>query len=140
MKTLSILFFAVILTVVASRVQAQSLSIKTDILVWNANQLLDQVQNSTSDYTAQFITYGKSKIVWTQQNNYTNEFTIKSSSGTWDDPSTQGSIQYNVTLNGKSGTITLARTANGLQITTSLTDNGKNTMPYVFYVNALNKQ
>jgi len=140
MKTLITLFFAVILAAGASRVQAQTMSIKNDVLVWNVNQLLDQAQTSTSDYTAQFTTYGKTKIVWTQQNNYTSEFSIRSSSGSWDDPSTQGSIQYNVTLNGKSGTITLARTASGLQITTSLTDSGKNTMPYVFYVNTLNKQ
>jgi hypothetical protein len=139
MKTLSMLFFSVILAG-SSQANAQTLSIKNDVLVWNVNQLLDQVQSSTSDYTAQFITYGKTKIVWTQQNNYTNEFTIKSSSGSWDDPSAIGSIQYNVTLNGKSGTVTLARTSIGLQITTTLADGGKNSMPYIFYVNTLNKQ
>jgi hypothetical protein len=140
MKKLAVLSVSMILTVGASHVFAQTLSIKNDVLIWSVNQLLDKAQSSTSDYTAQFITYGKTKIVWTQQNNYTNEFTVKSSSGSWDDPSTVGSIQYNVTLNGKSGTITLARTSGGLQITTSLTDNGNNIMPYVFYVNTLNKQ
>jgi hypothetical protein len=138
MKTLFILFFAVILT--AGAAQAQTLSIKTDSLVWNVNQLLDAAQNATSDYTAQFISYGKSKIVWAQHDNYNNVFTVTGTSGSWNDLSSKGSFQYNVNLNGKSGTITFARTATGLQITTTLTDSGKNALPYVFYVNSVTRK
>lgn len=140
MRTLYILFFTGILAAGYVQVNAQTLNINTDTLVWDVSQLYDVIQDSTMSYTAQFITYGDSKIVWAQHDNYDNVFIIKSVNGIWTDPAVAGTLEYKVTLGGKSGTISISRSSTGLQVSTNLPDNGKNALPYNFIITAVNRK
>jgi hypothetical protein len=141
MKSLYIIFTLAMLGLGVNIGKAQTLSIGNDVLQWDVDQLYDSAANSTaSDFTSQFITYGNSKIVWVQKNNYTTEFTIRSADGNWNDPALDGSKDYYVKYDTRRGRIRITKNGNVIQIKMFFIESNKNTMPYVFHVKTVSKQ
>jgi hypothetical protein len=125
----------------AASAKAQSLNIGNDVLQWDVDQLYDSAASDTkSDFTSQFITYGNSKIVWVQKDNYTTEFTVRSADNTWNDPTLDGSKDYYVKYDTRRGRIRITKNGNVIQIKMFFIENNKNTMPYVFHVKTVSKQ
>jgi hypothetical protein len=141
MRPLSIIFTVTMLLLGAHNAKAQTLSIGNDVLQWDVDQLYDSAANTTaSDFTSQFITYGNSKIVWVQKNNYNIEFTVRSADNNWNDPASDGSKDYYIKYDTRRGKIRIAKNGNLIQIKMFFFENNKNTMPYVFHVKSVSKQ
>jgi len=107
------ILFILLIAAVQMPVMAQSTNPQQATIRWNASGFTDQATNVTVQKPCQFIVYGSSKIEWVQKGGslvYT--FLVTSVSGTWTDVNTNGTLTYQVTLDGTSGSIQVSRSGN----------------------------
>lgn len=80
------------------------IEVLSDTLKWKAESLIDKVTDTTTVNTSEFVTYGSSKIVWTQLGGETTtafEFEV---TGTDDHWSTYGYVVFTTTRKSKTQT------------------------------------
>lgn len=140
MKNFYTLLTALGMMLIIAHAEAQTANIESDVLQWEVDGLYDSAANTSVDFTCQFITYPDSKIVWIQKDDYTSEFTIRSSSSDWTDPSVSGVVDYNVKYADKRGTLRISRVSDLTQIRMYFIDDNKNIMPYIFHVKSVTKK
>jgi hypothetical protein len=102
-------------------VRAQNITIQSDSIQWNATSFTDNLSHETYDMPCQFVSNGNQKIEWIQKSGtYVSTYTVGSTSGTWTDPNTNGSITYSISRNNVSGQLTITKTDQGISIRLSL--------------------
>lgn len=102
--------------------QLSAQNIRTSKLQWTVVELTDLGSQVTAPYQCQFITNEGQPIVWIQDDgDYTSSLTIQSISGDWANVAENGTITYQVNLDGTNGELTIARTSDGLKIILHLT-------------------
>jgi hypothetical protein len=109
-------FFALVIISLSS-VEMKAQNISTDTIRWNATGFTDVLANVTVQKPCQFVAYKTSKIDWLQ-NNGTVVFSIvvNSVEGTWVNVNEDGTITYNVQLDGLLGKITIVRTGQSIKL------------------------
>lgn len=83
---------------------AQSLQVASDTLLWKAETLTDRVTDTTLVNASEFLTYGTSKVVWTQTGNgepVVFEFTVTGVDNHW---SADGYVVLTTTRKNKTQT------------------------------------
>lgn len=106
-KTCKYLFFILSLTIFQIGLKAQSFS--SDSIQWNASSFVDKISNVSVGIPCTFITYNN-EIRWIQKDGevvYT--FAVGSIEGVWSDVNVNGTISYNVSLDGLVGKITISK-------------------------------
>ena len=132
MKALYLLFFCAL----SLGAKAQSNSpILEQTITWSVDSLKDVANNQTMLFSCQFKSMTTEKISWIQQNgNYTIDFVINAVSGNWADVAGDGSLEYSVTHNDKSGTIRIESVSGKKTIAFNFPEAGVNSMPYIFEI------
>jgi hypothetical protein len=130
MKTLLI----IALVLAGVQAQAQSPSIYQDTITWEVNQLTDLAQNHSEPFQCKFIT-SPSGIRWLQQNDaFVQEFIVQGATGEWLDLSTDGSREFEILFQERSGRLRFERTGGQVKIRMTFMEGGRDTMPYLFHV------
>ncbi len=102
--------------------QLYAQNIRTSKLQWNIVELTDLGTQATAPYQCQFVTDGSNPIAWIQDDgDFTSSLTIQSISGDWTNVAENGTITYQVNLDGTNGELTVARGSDGMKITLHLT-------------------
>jgi hypothetical protein len=123
----------------ATAMQAQSLHVGQDILTWKVDRADFIAKDSSMTVSCGFVTQG-SQIKWIQKDGgYTTTFTVNSSSGTWDDPNTEGWMLYQVTTSGRTGSIRIEKKGSDTTVKVTFLNNGADTLPYFFHVTSVSK-
>ena len=120
MKKIYPLLVLLCLTIASQPLCAQSPSITSDTLRWNASGFTDKLANVTVNKGCQFITYGNSKADWVQ-GNYIITFNVSSVSTSWQDLNANGKATYTISNEDVSGQLIISRTNSGLSIQLKLT-------------------
>jgi hypothetical protein len=89
---------------------SQAQDVKTDTIKWNSvNTLVESNTVQTMEITS-LITYGTSRIEWSQTGSATRRiFQISEAMGEWVDVNQEGWLQYEVTDGISNGTIAVRR-------------------------------
>lgn len=97
-------------------IQAQD--ILTDEIQWNASGFTDVLSGAVvEDAPCIFRTHGDQGIDWVQgDGTFVSTFSVTATSGSWPDLTEFGSIEFQGTLDGLSGTITISRSSLGMKI------------------------
>lgn len=104
---------------VAGAAHSQSINPAVDTLVWKAETLTDITTDSTRFNESEFVTYGSSKIIWTQKGTDLNtvfEFDITNTSNHW---SNDGYVIFTTTRKSKTQSFRFEQTGNAMKITFS---------------------
>jgi len=90
-------------------------------LRWTVSGLNDLRSAKSDLYSCVFETNGTRSISWKQKNGlYITTLNITSVEGTWSDFKANGSIIYNITVEGQSGSLTFEKDDSGMKITIDL--------------------
>ena len=121
MKNIYRLLIFLIVSTLSQPLFAQSASITSDTLRWNASGFTDKLANVTVNKGCQFITYGNGKADWIQ-GNYVLTFQVSNVSTSWQDLSANGKATYTISNEAISGQLIISRTGSGLTIQLKLTE------------------
>lgn len=95
-----------------------SQNIKTTKLVWETDQVINLENQTSSVYNAKFKTNASQSMEWIQKKGQMNTlYEIARMEGSWEDISTQGTISYLLTRNGKSINMIIEKNSSGTFIT-----------------------
>ena len=137
MKTFLILFVCL----AAFCAKGQTLVLGQDTLQLHADHFVDGHDTTTHSLASSFVVYGNQKISWAQKDGgYVLDYPVQSVTGTWADLATDGSMDFAVKFNTKSGTFHIEKSQGVLTVSMQFPENGKNTMPYTFYIDTYAKQ
>jgi hypothetical protein len=112
-----VLFISLLIILFASQSQAQQ-DILTDTIEWTAIPYVDLSQDTAYQTPGKFVTYGKSKIMWTQIGKANPKskpqmrhhlLTVSSTKGEWTNVEVDGQIIFNIRLKGNEGTALFRR-------------------------------
>ncbi len=82
----------------------------TETIQWNASGFKDLGTNEDFANNCQFITYGKSRIKWIQDNSKSvSQLNVTSTIGTWQNINNEGSIKYKFSDGTLSGELLLTK-------------------------------
>jgi hypothetical protein len=112
----------------------QTISIAQDTITWEIDELTDLAKDTTEVFHCKFITT-PTGIKWLQKNDgFINNFSVVSTSGSWENLSLNGNYTFHVSFQDQTGTLSFERVGGLLHVTMSFLDGGKNKMPYSFRV------
>lgn len=117
-------------------VKGQTFSVETDTLVWQVDGLYDVAHDTTTTYSAKFVTNGHGNIDWIQTND-DSDFVVSSFTNNWQNFEQPGSIEYSVKLDGKKGKLVISRSSSGIEIAITILDNGQNMLPFIFKISTV---
>ena len=100
----------------------QQLNVLTDTVKWNASELKDLQSDTTLTNASKFVTYGDSKIVWTQNSEYGETvmtYVPDSTAGDWN---ASGYFSVYCSKNGKSRVFRFESHSDGNKVIVSFTN------------------
>src|SRR5690349_11210188 len=123
------LFIFALALVVSTSLYSQNISV--DNIVWSIDNLRDSASSELMPFVCQFKVYpGDEKIEWIQNGgDYVSTFQIRDTEKNWTDLSGQGSIEYKVKYQGKSGYFQIERTSDSFHIKLFIMEGNKNLLP-----------
>lgn len=100
---------------------------------WNVSGLTDLKADTVQNYESSIITYQKEKIVWVQKKRE-DTFVVNALQENWNDVNASGSIKYNVSIAGQTGTLAVVREGSLIEITLAMTNTAGKQLEYKFMV------
>jgi hypothetical protein len=126
--------------IAATTAMAQSPSVASDTVVWEVDQFTDQNTSTTEAFSCKFITT-RNEITWLQRSDaFVNRLRVGAVTGQWPDLSVDGSIEFEVTFQDRTGRLRFERTGGSVLIKMYFMEGDRNSMPYVFHVDRYFKQ
>lgn len=117
---------------IAGAAYSQSIDPVGDTLVWRAETLTDTAADSTRANESEFVTYGSSKIIWTQNGTDSNtvfEFTITNANDHW---SNDGYVIFTTTRKNKTQSFRFEQVGSEIRIRLTYPDaGGERTLVFV---------
>ncbi len=109
--------------------------VRADSITWTVDRLTNIRDTTSFDYSCVFKTNGLADIKWVQKSgSVSTRFTVASIIGSWPDVTTNGSSVFQITVDGKSGTLKLERTDQGVTIVLDTTASGADGLLLKFHV------
>lgn len=100
---------------------------------WNISGLTDLKADTVQNYESSIITNQKEKIVWVQEKRE-DTFVVNAVQENWSDVNASGSINYDISIGGQTGTLAVVREGNLIEITLALTNMTGKQLEYKFRV------
>lgn len=139
MKKVLILFTLIVS--IFSHSKAQELDIRNQTLSWNVVSVKMKSDGETVSTKSEVILYGNEKIEWVQPDaSRTYTFAILSTSGTWSDAASDGTIKYEAQLGDSKGTIIFQREGDVISIDFDFRKGEKTTFPFTLFIDAVAKK
>jgi hypothetical protein len=115
-----------------------SQNIKTSKLIWQIDQVINLQNQTSSAYHAIFKTNADQSVEWIQKKGQLNtQYEVTGIEGNWVDLSTQGSITYLLSRNGKPVRMIMERNPSGIFITMYFSVQGQLTAQQKFHVQSV---
>jgi hypothetical protein len=113
---------------------AQSLSVKSDALVWTYDRFFNGRTQETLFTTGKLVTYPTTKVTWEQNNdNFIEEYSVTGVQNNWTDASAKGDVRFDVSWNGNQGFVKFYKTSEGLSAELRIQIAGKPDALFRFY-------
>ena len=113
------IFISILLCLLADGLQAQDMN--SSKLSWVVTQLNDEKTQMATSYNCVFETDGKQNIFWKQgSGSYTVTMIVTRVNGSWPDIKAIGKVEYEISMEGETGTLTFERLTAGVFITLDL--------------------
>jgi|GEM_PF-6421089 len=110
----------------------------TSNLVWEYSTVT--IDSTPFSLRGKFITHGKGKVEWIQNDSNENPFTVSRVTGKWKNSSDEGVIVFNVQMDASSGTIEFKRESQYQNVNVMLTMNnpGRKSTSFKFVIDTVN--
>jgi hypothetical protein len=110
----------------------------TDNIVWSIDNLRDSTSSESMPFVCQFKVYPvDEKIEWIQNGgDYVSIFQIRDTEKDWADVSGDGSIEYKVKYQGKSGFFRIERSSSSFHIKLFIMEGSKNLLPLTLHISS----
>ncbi len=106
-------------------------------LRWNSASTINLKTNESSSYSCSFIS-SSSEIQWLQKNGTrVKHFAVTSTSGSWLNISTNGTISFQVTEGSIAGVITIAKDGEGTSVTLDFTAQHPDAIKQRFWISSV---
>ncbi len=136
MKTEKMLYLVIVLLAWPSAAYPQDPL--SAVLTWHATEVTDLQTNVTKPSVCQFVTKPGKTVEWIQkEGSRTTTFAITGITGSWESVAQFGQVEYALQRNGKSSTMKLERSANGLFVTMDFSQPGQFTSVLRFRIKSI---
>jgi hypothetical protein len=130
-------FFTIAFTLLILQCGAQTVG--EDVILLHSSQAINN--GNTLSSANEFTIRGSEEIEWSQNTDAgKTTYTITGTSGAWQNLNTEGEVEFQVTLAGRSGKIFLYRNGSGvLKLRIDMFRNSVNLVPFEFIISSFEK-
>ena len=112
---------------------------QADTIQWSYSEMHNTTNGDTLHFNGNFISYGTSGILWTQDGGRQYYFKVNAVEGSWEDISANGGVTYEVACDGVTGTLVISRISGIIKIAVDLGEPGQLTPHLLIAINTCSK-